>query len=555
MKKIKILCLLFLLLAAAGCKKDFLKEDNRSNINSEDFYATSAGYEQLVNASYASLRTIYNSPFMYEVGTDMYTEGPDVLPVGLSEYRTLNADDANVTQYYTNLFKAIQTCNIGLYFNDKTDQTNSNLSVRKGELKFLRAFYYFIMVQTYGGVALVTERTDKPILEFQRNTAQEVYDFIGTEMNEALALVPETTEQFGRVTKRAVKHFLAKVSLTRGYETFGTQQDFTTAASLADEVINGQPLSTTFEDLFYPGNEQNEEILFSVQYDAASLLNGGFEGGNTQAYYFGSYMGSEVTSGAPLRYFSLNPSLYVYDALQKEDSRFEASFMVYVYDRYLDYYDKKADRANLDIAYYYKPKWDLSSDAAWRSQDPAHRANTKIIPYGVAWQPTKNTQTVGFECPAVKKFDDPTAKYGVATSTRDLFLARLGETYLIAAEAYFKAGDAATAALRLNEVRRRAAKPGMEAAMVITLADVTIDFILDERARELIGEYHRWFDLKRTGTLVKRNKIYNRDIKTKWFDQGINPFLGTNGQLKILRPIPSTAILLNENEYAQNPGY
>lgn len=555
MKKINIYFFLLLLLAVAGCKKDFLQEENKSNVNSDDFYKTTTGYEQLVNACYASLRTIYASPFMYELGTDMYTEGPDVVPVGLSEYRTLNADDATVTTYYTNLYKAIQICNIGLYFNDITDQANSQLSARKGEIKFLRGLYYFLLVQTYGGVAIVTDRTDEPVLAFERNSAEQVYDFILTEMNEALGLVPETTDNFGRVTKRAILHYLAKVHLTRGYESFGTPADFTTAADLADEAIAGQPLSLSFEDLFYPGNDQNEEILFSIQYDLSSLLDGGFAGGNTQGYYFSSYMGSDPSFGAPLRYFSVNPSLYVYDALTKEDSRFESSFMVYVYEKYYDYYNKKDDRANLNIAYYFKPQWDLTTDAAWRAQDPAHRADTKIIPYGAAWQPNKNTQTVGFECPAVKKFDDPSSQYGEATSTRDLFLARLGETYLIAAEAYFQAGEAGTAADRINEVRRRAAKPGMEAAMVIDAGDINIDFILDERARELIGEYHRWFDLKRTGTLIRRNKLYNRDIKTKWFDQGINPFLGTNGQLKLLRPIPSSVILLNAGDYPQNPGF
>ena len=135
-----------------------------------------------------------------------------------------------------------------------------------------------------------------------------------------------------------------------------------------------------------------------------------------------------------------------------------------------------------------------------------------------------------------------------------MFLARLGETYLIAAEAYFKLGDLNTAAQRINEVRRRAAKPGAEAAMLITPADVTMDFILDERARELAGEYHRWMDLRRTGTLMDRTKRYNRDIK-EWEAQGIDPFLGTNGQFKILRPIPSDAILLNQEQIKQNPGY
>src|SRR5690606_21242764 len=113
-------------------------------------------------------------------------------------------------------------------------------------------------------------------------------------------------------------------------------------------------------------------------------------------------------------------------------------------------------------------------------------------------------------------------------------LARLGETYLIAAEAYFKAGDPGTAADRINVVRRRAAEPGFEDEMEIDAVEVDIDFILDERARELLGEYHRWFDLKRTGTLEEKNLEYNTVVK----ELGSNPFAGG----KLFRPIPQAAI-------------
>src|SRR5690606_31750533 len=120
MKKINIVSLILLLVTATGCSKDFLAEENKSNVVSDDFFSTVSGYEQLVTASYASLRTIYSSPFMYCAGTDMYLEAIDVLPVGLSEYRTLNADDGNVTTAYRDLYKAVQNCNTGLYYNDKT---------------------------------------------------------------------------------------------------------------------------------------------------------------------------------------------------------------------------------------------------------------------------------------------------------------------------------------------------------------------------------------------------------------------------------------------------
>lgn len=552
MKKQLILSLLILLSSLTGCKK-FLEEDNKSNIVSDDYYATADGYEKLVNSVYSSLRKVYSSPYLFCAGTDMYVEGRDAQPAGISEYQNLNPDNAEVQTFYTNVYSSIQLCNSALYFNDITAPT-ANLSMRKGEMKFIRAYYYFLMAQTFGGVSLVTDRFTSPVETFKRNTATETYDFIIKEMTEALSLVPETTTDFGRVTKKTVRHFLAKVYLTRGYESFGSPQDFTTAATLADEAIAGKTLTTSFENLFYPGNEKDPEVLFSIQFDAGSLPSA-TTGGNTQAAFFGPYQGgSGATQGYPYRTYVLVPTLYTFNTFTENDARFDATFMINLYQRYYDYYDKSADRANLNIKFYYKPKWDTSTDAAWRAIDPAHRNATTIIPYSAAWQASRST-VLDNASPSVKKFDDPKSQFGGATSTRDFFLARLGETYLIAAEAYFKAGNTTLAAQRINEVRRRAAKPGKVAEMAVNPADVNINFILDERARELVGEYHRWFDLKRTGTLMERTKLYNRDIKTNWFDKGINPFLGTNGQFKILRPIPSRAIDLNAGSIEQNPGY
>ena len=552
MKKQIILSLLILASSFTGCKK-FLEEENKSNIVSNEYYATAEGYEKLINATYATLRKVYSSPYVFCAGTDMYVEGRDAQPVGISEYQNLNPDNAEVTAFYTNTYSSIQLCNTALYFNSNT-AASANLAIRKGEVKFIRAYYYFLLVQSFGGVSLVTDRFDTPIEQFKRNTAQETYDFIIKEMNEALSLVPETTTDFGRVTKRAVRHYLAKVYLTRGYEAFGSAQDFSTAATFADAAIAGRTLTTSFENLFFPGNEKDQEVIFSVQFDATSLPTA-TTGGNTQAAFFGPYQGgSGGAQGYPYRTFVLVPTLYTFNTFTENDARFDATFMINLYQRYYDYYDKSTERANLNIRFYYKPKWDTTTDAAWRAADPTHRATTTIIPYSNAWQASRST-VLDNATPSVKKFDDPKSQFGSATSTRDLFLARLGETYLVAAEAYFKAGNLALATDRINEVRRRAAKTGKTAEMAITAASVNIDFILDERAREMVGEYERWFDLKRTGTLVERTKIYNRDIKTNWFDKGINPFSGVGGQLKLLRPIPSRAIDLNGGPFAQNPGY
>lgn len=560
MKTSKIYFLLLLLLSLGSCK-DYLEEENKSNIIAEDYYKTQEGYEKLINAAYSTLRNVYaytgtSSAYMFSAGTDMYVEGrTGDQPRSLSEYRNLNPDDPYVLSFYTNLYKSIQTCNTALYFNANTAET-ANLPVRKGEMQFLRAYYYFLLVQTFGGVPLVTDRITVPQSEFKRNSAEEIYTFILSEMNAALELVPETSAQYGRVTKRAIRHYLAKVHLTRGYESFGTAQDFQTAAQFADAAINNQKLNTSFEDLFYPGNDRDPEILFSIQYDATSLPTS-TTGGNGQGNFFGPYQGGQgAVQGYPWRNYALVPTMYLFDTFTENDARFDATFMVYHYARYYDYYDKKADRANLNIRFYYKPKWDTRTEAQWKAEDPTHRNTATVIPYSLAWESSQRT-VADNASPTVKKFDDPKSQFSVGngSSSRDLFLARLGETYLIAAEAYFKAGNSGLAAERINEVRRRAAKPGRVAEMTISSADVSINFILDERARELVGEFHRWFDLKRTGTLIERTRTLNRDIKTNWFDQGINPFLGADGQAKILRPIPTAALDLNNAEVQQNPGY
>ncbi|WP_407430199.1 RagB/SusD family nutrient uptake outer membrane protein [Arcticibacter sp.] len=561
MKTLKIYSLLLLFVALAGCK-DYLEEENKSNIIAEDYYRTQEGYEKLINAAYSTLRNVYaytgtSSAYMFSAGTDMYVEGrTGDQPKSLSEYRNLNPDDPYVLSFYTNLYKSIQVTNTALYFNANTAES-VNLPVRKGEMQFLRAYYYFLLVQTFGAVPIVTDRVTAPLSEFNRNPVPEVYAFIISELNAALELVPETSTQYGRVTKRAIRHYLAKVYLTRAYETdLGTTEDFRLAAQFADAAINGQKLTTSFEDLFYPGNDRDPEIVFSIQYDPTSLPTS-TTGGNGQGNFFGPYQGGQGgVQGYPWRNYALVPTMYTFDTFTENDARFDATFMVYHYNRYYDYYDKKDDRANLNIRFYYKPKWDTRTAEQWKAEDPAHRNNATVIPYSLAWESSQRT-VADNASPTVKKFDDPKSQFSVGngSSSRDLFLARLGETYLIAAEAYLGLGNTGPAAERINEVRRRAAKPGRVAQMTIASTDVNIDFILDERARELVGEFHRWFDLKRTGTLVERAKRLNRDIKTNWVDQGIDPFVGADGKLKILRPIPTTALDLNNADIAQNPGY
>ncbi len=544
MKKI-ILYIGILGILFTGCQ-DYLVEENRSDIGADEFYATAEGFEKSVNAAYAELRNLYGgAPWLYCAGTDMYVEGRDAQPEGLSEYRFLTPSETQAAALYQPGFQAVQTCNMVLYYVDKTEVV-STLNTRIGEVKALRAFYYFLMVQTYGGVTLVTDFINSPVTEFERNSAEEVYSFIIAELEEAINMVADGSYT-GRVNKRAIQHILAKVYLTRGYESFGQSDDFTKAASLADAAIAGQSLNLNFEELWTPGNEANEEVLFSVQYSSSSISTSSTTLGNSQSSYFGPYLGgNDVAGEAPWRSYNLCPNMYFFDLFAENDSRLDASMMLYVYDNYYDYY-RIDDLSNTVIDYYYSPKWASSDEQiqAWRDADPANRTNTIVYKYET-WEASKSSAT-DYMHPCIKKFDDPTSSFSPngTVSSRDVILARLGETYLIAAEAYFKSGNNATAIERINEVRRRAAKPGTD----LSISSVDIDVILDERALELAGEYHRWFDLKRTGTLVERCALYNKDIEASYFT-------GVDGALKILRPIPQSALDLNQNKnFPQNPGY
>ena len=129
---------------------------------------------------------------------------------------------------------------------------------------------------------------------------------------------------------------------------------------------------------------------------------------------------------------------------------------------------------------------------------------------------------------------------------RDYIAFRLADTYLMLAEAQFFAGQVAAATETINVVRRRAAFPGRQAAMEITPDQLNLEFITEERERELIGEQMRWLDLKRWGLLIERVQKYN-----KQGGPNIKPH-------HVLRPIPQNQIDRAEGGAAgfpQNPGY
>lgn len=559
----KIIIILGLVVTTFSSCSDNIEEKSLSTVSADETYKTAAGFQLLVNSNYAAQKNIYGGvPWLFCSGTDMYAEGRVAEPAGLSQYIQLIPSATGVEQLYQSCYQVIQSVNKTIYYSAITEQ-NANIATLVGEAKFIRANAYFLLVQTYGGVPIVDENITSAVLSFNRNSAQEVYTHIIKNLEESLATVGTTAyASSGKVNKRAVQDLLAKVYLTRGYETFGSSADFTASATYADAAIAGQALNLPYADLFKvnttTNNDLNAETIYSIQYDKTSTSTDPTTLGNNQFYYFGPYLGGSETNGAPLRSYNLLPTSYALSLFEKGDTRWNATFMTEIFEYtktvsgkattylYNPYYDASIPAADLKVRHFYEPKWFTVADKT------AYLATAKLAT-GFVYHPwgdydAAHTLIDNRDCYTipVKKFDDPTPttpNTAGNVSTRDIIVSRLGETYLIAAEAYLKAGNPGTGLARLNEVRRRA---GVVAA---TAGQFNIDYILDERGRELLGEYKRWFDLKRTGTLISRASAHNYRIKAANFD-------GLNGEKKILRPIPQLALDLNQNKsFPQNPAY
>jgi len=554
MKKIIYILTLIAVFMTTGCS-DFLSEKNKSNPDAAIFYQTPSGYESLINSCYSTLRDVYGDNVeMFVAGTDLFKIGrAGLTSQGLGSYQGLTPADNSVKAFYQVVYQSIKRCNDAIYYGN----TYNHNAGRIAEMRFLRAFYYFHLVQQFGDVSLVTDQLTTPInTEYPRTPASDVYAFIISEMKASLAGLP-TTDVANRINKRVVNHYLSLVYLTKGYETFGTAADFQSSVDYATTAINGQALALPFDGktgIFYPGLEKNAEIIFAVQYSAATLES--VTKGSSQAYYYGAYLGGAdgaINDGMPYMNTRLKSTMRLYNLLSADanDKRFAGTFMQELYGvcktgkcSYYSYFKKYDTRTALEVLMYYPKPGAVQADVdAWKAINPAQRDSTVIkwATTGAVNNWEKNDLDKDYPC--IKKFSDPDAPFNTTGSRRDIFLARLAESYLIRAEAYVKLSKLTEAKTDINVIRTRAG------AANIVEANATIDYILDERAREFAGEYNRWYDLKRTGKLVQYVSTYNPDVPS---DANMK---GNDGNYKILRPIPQDAIGLNTAVIVQNPGY
>ena len=520
-------------LLAVACAQ--LDENPISGITNS-YYATAAGFDAAVNASYTPLRDWYGQEMgmtMTTFGTDEFTNGSDGSFKFFNTYDTqLNGDNTYSRDFWRSTFRAINTANTVIGRAPSANVPEATKAIRVGEAKFLRALYYFNAVRTWGDLPLPLTETEGPMTEVTREPTAKVYDQIVKDLTEAIAALPVTQPQYGRATKYAAQHLLMTVYLTRA-----ASGDLAKAADLGKGIISSGAfaLLPNFKDLWTFGNENNREVIWSVQFTPDLLTTG--PGNKSHLYHTMAYdlepgMIRDLANGRPFRRF--RSTTWMYGNFDRaKDSRYEESYnSAYISN----------NAANIPKDASGKPRWSVGDTALWFSPVEVDATERAKHPYNI-YAPSQYTEA---RFPSFnKKFIDPNRLLiNSEEGSRDWYVMRLADTYLQVAEALIRDGKSAEAVPFINAVRERATKAGVnKAEMDVTAAQVNLDFLLDERSRELGAEMTRWFDLVRTGKLLERVQKYN--------PQGAPAIKATN----VLRPIPNEQINLTSNKFPQNPGY
>ena len=547
---------------------DFLDASNKSNVTDKQTFATKDGFNSLVNDAYQHLQNVYAAPLFtscFSAGTDMYADARNKMNEALNTYETLTPENTDIKNLYTYLYAGIRAANSVSYYAQTAQVDDKTKGQLVGEARVLAAYEYYLLVNNFGGVPIMKDFLTTAGTGYPKSSAEDVYAYIISELEDVISKnvlqASTATKGGGRISQETAKAILAKAYLSAAWD-LNKQDYFSKAAALADEVIAGRKLTTPFAKLWKAdgSGDDNEEFLWDVEYDLATANNTTSGGTEWSGYYCNYLGGNEDNIKATTS--SYVPTLYALHCFKKGDQRYDATFMKELPDinkgnaagtGYWTWYKNGESLVGKPVTRYYSAWYETDADfEAWKAIDPANRANTYRIPMDSQSKEAQNmdgrdmeyydNQQLVYGSSPCKKFDDSkTAKTEKNTCYRDIHIITLPEMYLVAAEAYLKAGDNPKALARLNEVHQRAGLPALTGT-------ITIDDILDENACENFGNEARWMDLRRTQTLVTRCTKYNHEMGDK-----AAQYIGK----KLLRPIPQAAIDSNDQLTLadQNPGY
>lgn len=532
----KMLYIGLLALTVMACKKDFLDEDTSGFLSPENSYTTTAGFESGLNGLYAYARlefqTWNNDIFSQgatpqealQVGTDIVTTkttGADGSLIPFAQYTFDNAS-SYVRNYWKFGYGLIGNANSILYSLDHNevkweDAENDPKRIRATAL-FFRAYGYRYLINLYGDVPWVEEVSTEPRTDFTRTPKKEVVQHMIEDLKYAAENLPDNPDvlEDGKLTKWAALHYLA--------ENYLVAQQPDSAITAARQVTESGyfHLNTdrfgdekdddgdVFHDMFIEHNQNrksgNRETIWAMQLEY-----------NTQG---GGDLYTDWSKRAWVPFYANIGGFTLADSLGGRGLG-----QIRPFDWWLNSYEAQDIRNS-----------EFNIKRHWYYNDP-----TSAL-YGQQVNITAQMKASGNLFPTTTKFfygktaDNPAYEGNM----KDRVKIRLAETYLLLAEAYLQQNNQVAAAEAINQIRSRAH------ASPILAGDATMDFLLDERARELIGEEMRRLTLSRFGSEIFLRRVRTLNDQSKSAIQDYH----------VLWPVPQEVIDTNTGaEFPQNPGY
>ncbi len=516
----------------AGCTKEWLDEKPPHLISTESLYTTLEGFEAGLNGLYTLVRQEREGESETAVGgsnflrCEMAMNATDNMcgnrlaggfVVCAQLWGDLNSpENTNLSSCFTWLYKTINSANTiinnaniktGINWSGGATGPEENKNRIIGEARAIRAWSYRHLTYMWGDVPLnlqeslgSTIKTDWERTPVSNVRKQIISDLLFAERN-----IPVEPSVSGKITRGAVQHYLAEMYLVINRpdsalywadKAINTPQyRLVTARYGVERNLPGTPFSDMFREGNANRNQGNTEALWVWQWGYGTTGGeGNAPGGNNimRRWHASEWYEYSVGGVKPL----------IVTAERGGRAQAKMSFTKFA----MDLYEPRDDRGS----YHIIRKFFILRNAAQNAPMAADR-----LPAGYSYGDTiwmRWNQDITYNrvpvrnWPYSRKFDscDPLNPTG-ATSNKDQPYLRLAETYLLKAEAQLRLNMKDEAAATINILRQRAN------ASPVTAANITLDFILDERSRELICEEHRRYTLLRTRKWAERTRLFNKN--------------------------------------------
>lgn len=553
MKKYIILILFLFAGSQYSCKKSFLDEKPLDFLGTANALVTYSDYNLLVNDLYRLVRLEFFSrderyPFDYIYSTDLVFDGQASTDRHTNMTAAFNPTGGLASTHWNAFYKIISESNTIISRAPGSGLSDSQKSLVIAKAKFFRALSYRSLAYLYGGVPLSLEEVAGPKTDFVRATKEEVLNQCILDLSEAAANLPSIqTVLDGEINSQVANHLLSEVLLAVG--------KFQESVNAASAVINSGVVGlmknrfgakstvatgNVYWDLFQQGNQNrksgNLEGLMVIQFETdlpggSVLSTNGSPGGYQLERQHAPGLSLAVSGGN-------SPFLWpLSDLSGGRGIGWAVSTNYFMNTIWESDFNNDIRNANINFVRQFKAN-NPSNGLFGQTINVASPPPGITVPSRAlyAYQ-AKATTPGGHPANLIQDASIGLLRNTAGATYLDQYLFRLAETYLIRAEAYMKLGDLNRAATDINVVRSRSN------ASNVSSANVTIDYLLDERMRELGVEEKRKLTLMRLGLLFDRVKKYN-------------PYYADVDPKFNLWPIPASEIERNKDAVlTQNPGY